>query len=73
MPIEHQCYITCSGCGKACRQDGYIIYGETGDCVKDLASDDCGWIIDVKGDNGEKEDFCRECQDKQRHKGEGWE
>jgi len=60
MGTERESYLVCSGCGKGCYQDGYLLRGETDDCVRDQAEDECGWAVRLGGD--EDEDYCPECR-----------
>lgn len=45
MAVEKQSYLHCNGCGSGCYIDGHTLYGETDDCVRDQAEDECGWGV----------------------------
>ena len=67
MSVEKQSYLSCNGCGRGCYLDGYNIYGETDDCVRDQAEDECGWAVRVG--KSANEDYCRECREKFEEEG----
>lgn len=60
MATAKQSYLICNGCGEACRLDMSILYGETDDCVRDQAEDECDWAVRLGG--GADRDYCLECQ-----------
>ena len=63
MAVHEQWYLTCNCCGNQFVGSDGECYGETGDEVKGIATDE-GWLCDVRVPNGSDWDFCPKCKHK---------